>query len=98
MHVNKLLTKIDVSKETRRKNKSNQVIYDFITMLCLISDIIPNEKMRLKILGNIKELFQGRMIKNSDFYTRENSITSAYLFVNKIVDFLYEENYNLTVI
>lgn len=97
-HVDKLLTKIDVSKETRRKNKSNQVIYDFITMLSLISDVIPNEKMRLKILGSAKDLFHGRMIKHSAYYTKENSITSAYSFVNKIVDFLYEKNYNFSVI
>ena len=97
-HVDKLLTKIDVSKETRRKNKSNQVIYDFITMLSLISDVIPNNKMRIKILGNARELFNGRMVKNNDFYSRENSITSAYSFVKKVVDFLYEKNYNFDVI
>ena len=90
-HVNNLLTKIDVSKESRRNNKSNQIIYDFITMLSLISEIIPNEKMRLKILGNAKNLFQVRMIKHSEYYSKENSITSAYVFVNKVIDFLYDK-------
>lgn len=97
-HVNKLITKVIASPESRRKNKSNQVIYDFITMLSLISDVIPNEKMRIKILGQVRTLFQDRMLRNKDYYSKESSITSAYSFVNKIVDFLYATNYNSVVI
>jgi len=97
-HVDKLLTKIDASKESRRKNKSNQVVYDFITMLCLIDEVIPNEKMRQKILNNAQNLFHGRMLKNKEFYSKENSITSSYSFVNKVVDFLCEKKYNNSVI
>lgn len=97
-YVNKLLTKISVSKESRRNNKSNQVIYDFITMLCLISEVIPNDKMRQKLLDNAHNLFSGRMLKNKDYYSKESSITSAYAFVNKVIDFLREKNYNSLVI
>ena len=93
-HVDKLLTKIDVSKESRRKNKSNQLIYDFITMLSLISEVIPNGKMRQKILDNAQDLFHNRMLQNKEYYSKESSITSAYIFVNKVIDFLCERNYN----
>lgn len=48
--------------------------------------------VKQKSFEEISELVNGRMIKNAEYYRKESSITSAYRFVKKIVDFLYENS------
>lgn len=81
-----------IDKISRRNNMSNQVIYDFVTMLYLVNDVTKSNGIKKKAFQEISELVNGRMIKNAEYYRKESSITSTYQFIKKIVDFLYENS------
>lgn len=83
-----------IDKLAIRHNMSNQVIYDFVTMIYLVDNLIKSQPMKARIISEIHELVHGRMVKNADYYKRESSICSAYSFIQKIVDFLAVKTYN----
>ena len=83
-----------LDKLSIRNNMSNQVIYDFVTMLYLIMDIFESLDVKSRIISVLYQLIHGRMIENAEYYKKESSICSAYIFVQKIVDFLMETTYN----
>lgn len=81
-----------IDKASRKNNMSNQVIYDFITLLFLVDDVTQNPDIKKKSFAELHDLFYGRIIKNAEYYRKESSITSVYCFVKKVVDFLYNKN------
>ena len=87
-----------IGKKSRSTYRSNQVIYDFVTLLYMIDEVIYSNEMKKKIISELHELFHGRMIKHADYYKKESSITGAYHFVCKIVDSMCEKYYNDDVI
>lgn len=87
-----------IGKASRKGNRSNQVIYDFVTMIYLIDELMDNPKMKHESAKDLYELFHGRMLRNKEFYKKESSITSAYQFCVNVVDFLYNQSYNSLVI
>lgn len=88
----------NIGKTAKSNNKRNQVIYDFVTLLYLVDEVIESVGVKTRILSDAKDLFSTRMIEHAEYYSKESSITSAYEYVNKIVDFLYEKAYNNGVI
>ena len=87
-----------IGKKSRNTYKSNQVIYDFVTLLYMIDEVIYSPKMKQKIISELYELFHGRMVKHAEYYKKESAITGAYNYTCKIVDSMYEKNYNIDVI
>lgn len=83
-----------LDKLSIKNNMTNQVIYDFVTMLYLIETLLESEQMKGARIKELYELVHGRMIKNAEYYKKESSICSTYIFVQKIVDFLMETTYN----
>lgn len=93
--IDRFITQVPgIGKKSRSNNRSNQVIYDFITMLYLVDEIIASNEMKKAIFSEAYALFHSRMTKHAEYYSKESSITSAYSYVKKIVDFLYEKAYN----
>lgn len=84
-----------IDKISRRNNMSNQVVYDFVTMLYLVDEITESEGIKIESFKELHELVNGRMIKHADYYKKESSICSTYNFIKKTVDFLYEKTYNI---
>lgn len=70
------------------------MIYDFVTMLYVIDDMVLSKDMRKTMIDDIYELVHGRMIRNADYYKKESSICSTYEFVKKVIDFLHNKIYN----
>lgn len=83
-----------LDRKSIKNNMSNQVIYDFITMIYVIDDMVLSADMKKTMVNDIHSLVHGRMIRNADYYRKESSICSAYEFVKKVVDFLYDKIYN----
>lgn len=83
-----------MDKLSIKNNMSNQVVYDFVTMLYLVDDMVKSQQMKEKIITEIHDLIHGRMVRNADYYKKESSIRSAYIFIQKIVDFLDAKTYN----
>lgn len=87
-----------VGKKSRNTNKSNQVIYDFLTLLYMINEVIYSNEMKRRIFNDLYDLFHGRMVKHADYYKKESSITGAYNYVCKIIDSVNAKYYNTDVI
>lgn len=77
-----------IDKNSRRNNLSNQIIYDFVTMLYLVDSLTESPGIKNDAFKDLSILVNGRMVKHADYYTKESSITSAYRFLKNIVDFL----------
>lgn len=84
-----------IDKRSKDHNMTNQMIYDFITMLYLIDEITESEGLKGQTFSELHDLFAGRMVKHADYYKKESSICSAYAFSKKVVDFLYKKSYNI---
>lgn len=87
-----------IDKKSQRSNLSNQVVYDFVTMLYLVDEITDSSGVKKQTIKEIHDLVHGRMVKNADYYKKESAICSTYNFIKKIVDFLYEKTYTNRVI
>ncbi|MGN0734763.1 MAG: Abi family protein [Anaerovoracaceae bacterium] len=87
-----------IDKKSRSSNMSNQVVYDFVTMLYLVDEITESMGMKEQTIKELYDLVHGRMVKHADYYKKESAICSTYNFIKKIVDFLYEKTYTNRVI
>lgn len=97
--VDAFVKKIDsIDKKSRSSNMSNQVVYDFVTMLYLVDEITESMGMKEQTIKELYDLVHGRMVKHADYYKKESAICSTYNFIKKIVDFLYEKTYTNKVI
>lgn len=83
-----------IDKKSQANNMSNQVVYDFVTMLYLVDEITESKGMKDQTFKELHDLIHGRVIKHADYYKKESAICSTYNFIKKVVDFLYEKTYN----
>ena len=87
-----LLTKVpNISKDTRKKKITNPIIHDFIALLFLFNEVCTSETLKRKQFTKLYNLINTRFCKHKDYFTHDNLITSTYIFIKKIVDYLYEE-------
>lgn len=77
---------IDVAKKLK-----HPTIHDFITLMYMYSIFVPNPTKE-KGLSEVQNLFEKRMPRNADFYVKEQSITSSYQFVLKIIQYMCREH------
>lgn len=68
-----------MDKLSIKNNMSNQVVYDFVTMLYLVNDMVKSQQMKEKIITEVHDLIHGRMVRNAGYYKKESSIRSAYI-------------------
>ena len=47
---------------------------------------------KMKILTEVKEFVDGRLIKNKEFFNFDNIFTTIYDFIRNVVEYLYEKN------
>lgn len=58
---------------------------DFISLLIAVDDVIKSEDLKNHCLQEIKELFDGRMVRNKDLYKSSTSLQQMYIFCKEIV-------------
>lgn len=79
----------DIGRENRKIKMANPVIHDFVVSLHLFNQVITSEKVKLFTMKELKELVDGRFVKNSKFFWRNVNIRSSYVFLKKVVDDYY---------
>ena len=77
-----------IGKRDLRNKMSNPVIHDFVLLLYIFSQTVENEEAKLKTYTKLNWLFTERILKNKEFFSKNQNITSVYDFVKKVVDFL----------
>lgn len=77
-----------ISKGTRTKNLNYRVVYSFITLLYIYDSVVPDGTAKLKRHSEIKDLFDNRMRKHSEYFSSHTKIQGVYRFVKKVVDTL----------
>ena len=77
---------VKISHKTLEKKLAHPAIHDFTVLLYLYSLIVPKTILEVTSLG-LKDLFNNRMRKNANYYTKNQVILSSYDFVSKIVNF-----------
>lgn len=84
----------DFGKTIIESKLSNRVICDFITMLYVFNNVVNSEKIKLSRYKELSELFNVRMIRNSEYFKDNEAIKTTYNFCKKIIDSLYSIAYN----
>lgn len=75
-----------ISSAARTKNLNFRVIYNFVTLLYIYDQVVPEGIAKQRRHNEIKELFNIRMVAHKDYFQSNNRITGVYKFVKKVVD------------
>lgn len=85
----KFVSNIDGIGTSMRRNKlSNKFIYDFIALLYVYDEFINVGVVKEKRFKQIQEFIDGRVIKNKEYFDKNECIKTAYAFLKKIVDYM----------
>ena len=82
-----LFTKIKIDSETRNNWLDNPVIHDFLALVYVYVSVIKSDSMRKRGIERIRDLFEGRMKRHPEYFEKNNTLTSAYIFVHKTVSY-----------
>lgn len=87
----KFVSNIDGIGTSMRTNKlSNKFLYDFISLLYVYNEFINANIVKQKRFKQIKEFMDGRVIKNREYFEKNECIKTAYTFVKKVIDYMNE--------
>jgi len=81
-----------VGKRDLQSKMSNPVIHDFALLLYIFNEIVESEGVRLNTYRKLKKLFNERIPRNKEYFSKNQKLTSTYDFVKKIVDFFAENS------
>lgn len=80
----KFVSKIDGIGASMRTNKlSNKFLYDFVSLLYVYNEFINVNVVKEKRFKQMKEFIDGRMVKNKEYFDKNECIKTAYTFVKK---------------
>ena len=68
-----------------KEHLQHPTIHDFLALLILYEKVVP-EPTRSKGLQEVKDLFDVRMIRNKDYYQKQQGLIASYKFVKEILD------------
>ena len=66
---------------------SNPVIHDFIVLVFVFVKLIKSPGIKKIGIKNLHWLFNERMLKHKDFFSKNNSIIESYKFTSKVVNY-----------
>lgn len=82
---NRIIKISSVRAETAKAHLQHPTIHDFLALIILYDRVVP-EPTRSKGLQEVSELFHKRMVRNKEYYKKEQSLMASYRFVLKILD------------
>lgn len=65
---------------------NNPIIHDFIALLLVYNDVVPDSETKHMRVQAVNELFKNRMLRNKEYFKGNDAITTSYSFVTKIID------------
>ena len=87
----KFVSNIDGIGASMRTNKlSNKFLYDFLSLLYVYNEFINVSIVKEKRFKQIQEFINGRVIKNREYFEKNECIKTAYTFVKKVIDYMNE--------
>lgn len=86
--INKFLIDNGFTKSIRKSRLSNRFIKDFTCLLYGYNRIVPESMLKSTRLGELRDLMENRMIRNKNFYTNVDTITSSYSFIYDVLNHL----------
>ena len=87
----KFVSNIDGIGASMRTNKlSNKFLYDFISLLYVYNEFINVSIVKEKRFKQIQEFINDRVIKNREYFEKNECIKTAYTFVKKVIDYMNE--------
>lgn len=74
-----------ISSKSANKKLSNQRVHDFVATVVLYNKVVTSQERKRHVMTELEELFDKRMCKNADYFTKNEIIQSTYEFVRKII-------------
>ncbi|NBI62302.1 hypothetical protein D3Z38_04330 [Clostridiales bacterium] len=95
----KFVSNIDGIGTSMRTNKlSNKFLYAFVSLLYVYKEFINANIVKTKRFEQIQEFIDGHVIKTKEYFAKNECIKTAYLFVEKVVDYMNESCQNNSTI
>lgn len=63
-----------------------QVVHDFVTLLYVLDKAVESKGVKNKIVEELNELINVRMVRNGEYFKKNNELKTIYNFIKKIVD------------
>ena len=79
-----------IGTSMRTSKLSNKFLYDFVSLLYVYNEFINVNIVKEKRFKQIQEFIDGRVIKNREYFEKNECIKTAYTFVKKVVDYMNE--------
>ena len=76
----------DINSKTRSKNLNYSVVYNFVTLIYIYSNIVSSEKAKEHQYKELKDFFNVRVAREPEYFKSNSKLMSIYNFVKKIVD------------
>ena len=74
----------------RKSKLSNEFLYDFVSLLYVYNEFINVDVVKEKRFKQIQEFIDGCAVKNKEYFDKNECIKTAYTFVKKVIDYIYE--------
>ncbi len=81
-----------VTCERLKKRMKNLVINDFIATIVAYKRIVSSEELKKYRFGELKDFFDGRMLKHKNFFEKNTSLVTTYKILKKFIDFSLEND------
>lgn len=75
-----------IGQNARDKKLGNKILYDFVCLLFAYDEIVSSKSTKILRFTELKTFFEGRMIANKEWFSKNPTITSAYEFAKKVLD------------
>lgn len=82
---NRIIEISSVRAERVKAYLQHPTIHDFLALIILYDRVVP-EPTRSKGLQEVSNLFHKRMVRNKDYYQKEQGLIASYRFVLEILD------------
>ena len=73
-------------RRTIQDRLKNNSVQDFISLLIAVNMVIKSDDLKAYYLISIKDLFDGRMIRNASLYKSSPALNQMYDFCKEIID------------
>ena len=87
-----------IGRTSINNNLNRNFMYNFVVLLYVYDKVVISKGVKYNRYKELSELINVRMIRNRDYFQKNNPIKTQYNFAKKIVDKLYENSYTMYTI
>lgn len=79
-----------ITKSLRGGKLKNHIVHDFTASLYVFNSIVTSENIKYHTMSELKILLEERVLKNKEYYSKNELLKDYYKFVKIIVDYFYD--------